>query len=172
MDSRGIYFEEHQRFNQWWFLLLMAGINGMLLFGIVQQVILGRPFGDHPTGDGALVGITIGVWLLTFLLFSIRLDTRIDANGIAYRFFPFQRNYTTIDWSRIRHAYVRQYSPILEYGGWGWRYSFGNGRAVNMSGNKGLQIVYDENKKLLIGTNRAEALRDALRSLSPELTPG
>ena len=168
MDGRSAYFEEHQLFNQWWFLLLMAGINAMLLYGIVQQVILGRPFGDNPTGDGVLVEITIGVWLLTFLLFSIRLDTRIDPNGIAYRFFPFHRNYTAIDWSRIRHAQVRQYSPILEYGGWGWRYSLGNGSAVNMSANQGLQIEYDDNKKLLIGTRRASALRDALTSLQPQ----
>ena len=63
-------------------------------------------------------------------------------------------------------SYVRQYSPIIEYGGWGLRFGiFGKGTAFNVSGNKGLQLEFINNKKLLIGTNKPDALTETLIKL-------
>ena len=51
----------------------------------------------------------------------------------------------------------------MEYGGWGLRLGlFGNGKAFNVSGDKGLQLEFTDNKKLLIGTNRPEELTETL----------
>jgi len=48
----------------------------------------------------------------------------------------------------LRKSYVRQYSALSEYGGWGLRYGiFGNGTAFNISGNKGLKLEFSNNKK-------------------------
>ncbi|MBC8644094.1 hypothetical protein H9W95_08645 [Flavobacterium lindanitolerans] len=63
-------------------------------------------------------------------------------------------------------SYVRQYAPIAEYGGWGLRYDFmGKGKALNVSGNKGLQLKFTDNKKLLIGTNKPDELTEILKKL-------
>ena len=59
----------------------------------------------------------------------------------------------------IAKAYVRTYSPLGEYGGWGLRYSLsGNGMAYNVSGNKGLQLELSNGKKVLFSTNKLEEL--------------
>ncbi|MBX2959059.1 MAG: hypothetical protein KF732_03800 [Flavobacteriales bacterium] len=62
--------------------------------------------------------------------------------------------------------YVRQYSPLTEYGGWGIRLGlFGKGTAYNVSGNKGLQLEFTNNKKLLIGTNKPNELTETLTKI-------
>ena len=83
--------------------------------------------------------------LAPVLIFSMRLETEIDHNAISIRVFPFRTK--EIKWDDIQTAYIRTYSPIMEYGGWGIRYSFRNGRAYNMSGKIGLQLVLTNGKK-------------------------
>ena len=58
---------------------------------------------------------------------------------------------------------VRKYNPIGEYGGWGIKgRGFGKGRAYNVKGNMGLQLRLQDNKKILFGTQRPDALQAAM----------
>jgi hypothetical protein len=58
---------------------------------------------------------------------------------------------------------ARTYRPILEYGGWGIRYSpFAKGWAYNVSGNQGVQLELASGKRILIGPQRAEELARAV----------
>ncbi|NQX76517.1 MAG: hypothetical protein HRT75_02160 [Gilvibacter sp.] len=61
-------------------------------------------------------------------------------------------------WDEIESLYVREYSPIGEYGGWGYRLSFSKstGRAYNVSGNLGIQIELKNGKRVLVGTRKKE----------------
>ena len=64
---------------------------------------------------------------------------------------------------------VRRYSPILEYGGWGYR----PGRkklALNVSGNQGLEIKFRNGRKLMIGTQKREDLERVIRRLAAQIT--
>ncbi len=150
-------FTETQRFRQWWLWLVLLGIVALHLYGLYQQLYLGKPFGDNPASDKGLVALT-GIFLLVLILFLLlRLDTKIDETGIHYRFFPFQLKYRTRKWSVIEKAYVRQYKPIWEYGGWGIR-GLGRDRALNVSGNMGLQLELVGGDKLLIGTQKPEEM--------------
>ena len=65
----------------------------------------------------------------------------------------------------LSEYYARTYRPIWEYGGWGIRCSFGKGKAYNVSGNKGVQLVFKSGKRLLIGSQRADELEEALSKL-------
>lgn len=164
--SNDILFFERQKFKQWWLWLLLLGVNGLFLFGVFRQVVNGQPFGTKPASNEELL-LTAGVLLLATLLILIsRLDTTIKPDGIYVRFFPFhlkERHYT---WNDLTKSYVRQYSPLREYGGWGLRLGlFGKGRAFNVSGNKGLQLEWTNNKKLLIGTNKPTELAEALKKI-------
>lgn len=161
-----ILFAERQRFRQWWIWLILLGINGFLLFGVFQQVFGGRQFGDKPISNEGLL-FTLGLsLLLTVLFINLRLDTQIKKDGIYVRFFPFHLNFKEYSWDKISKLFVRQYNPIGDYGGWGLRLGlFGKGKAYNVSGNKGLQIVFTDNTKLLIGTKKTEELRDTLEKL-------
>lgn len=160
--NQEIIFSEKQRFNQWWIWTILIGVNGLMLFGVLQQLLFGRQFGDTPMNNTALVIVTVLSILVSSLIFVFRLETEITNEGINVRFFPFisARHYP---WYTISRSFVRKYSPLGEYGGWGIRFGiFGKGTAFNVSGNQGLQLVFIDDKKLLIGTNKPEELTEAL----------
>jgi hypothetical protein len=162
-----ILFSERQRFTQWWLWLILLGINGLFLYGVFEQVIVGQKLGNHPMSNTGLI-ITAGLILFLTLLFAIgHLDTTIKKDGIYVRFFPFHIKCKQYPWEKLTKSYVRQYSPITEYGGWGLRLGlFGKGTAFNVSGNKGLQLEFTDHKKLLIGTNKPEELSETLKKIN------
>ncbi|WP_343626389.1 hypothetical protein [Flavobacterium lindanitolerans] len=165
MDNE-ILFTERQRFKQWWLWFILLGINGLFLFGVIKQVVGGEPYGDKPMSNTGLIITTALTVFLTFLFVSFRLETIIRKDGIYVRFFPFHLKFRHYAWETLTKSYVRQYAPIAEYGGWGLRYGFmGKGKALNVSGNKGLQLEFTDNKKLLIGTNKPDELTEILKKL-------
>ena len=161
-----ILFSERQKFKQWWIWFILLSINGILIFGVFKQVIRGQQFGDKPAGNTELLIVTGLVLLLTLLFFNFRLDTIIKQDGIYVRFFPFHIKFKHFTWDMITKSYLRQYSPLKEYGGWGLRLGlFGKGTAFNVSGDKGLQLEFIDNKKLLIGTNKPDELNKILKEI-------
>lgn len=96
------------------------------------------------------------------LMFFIRLKSRITKDGIYYRFQPFHWKEKYIAWSEIERAYIRKYDPLSEYGGWGIKGWKRSNRAVNVSGDEGLQLVLKNGRKLLIGTHAASHLQQYL----------
>ena len=154
-----IMFTEQQRFNQWWLWLILLSINGLFLFGVFKQVIGDEQFGKNSMSNTVLLITTGLIGILTLLFASLRLDTLIKKDGIYVRFFPFHVKYKHYAWETLTKCYVRTYSPISEYGGWGLRLGlFGKGKAYNVSGDKGLQLDFATNERLLIGTNKPEEL--------------
>jgi hypothetical protein len=165
MDNE-ILFTERQKFKQWWLWLLLLGINGLFLFGVFKQVIGGQRFGDNPMSNTGLLIATGSLLLSTLLLLNFRLDTRIKKDGIYVRFFPLHLEFKHYTWDRLKKSYIRQYSPMAEFGGWGLRVGiFGKGTAFNVSGDKGLQLEFTDNKKLLIGTNKPDELSETLNKI-------
>lgn len=161
-----ILFTERQRFKQWWLWLILLGVNGLFLFGVFKQVIGGQQFGDKPMSNKELLIVT-GLTIVSTILFAnFRLDTVIKKDGIYVRFFPFHLQFKNYRWEKLTKSFVRQYSPISEYGGWGLRFGlFGKGTAYNISGDKGLELEFTNNKKLLIGTNKPEELTETLKKI-------
>ena len=163
MDNE-ILFTESQKFKQWWLWVLLIGINGILIFVLYQQIICGKQFGDKPMSDTGFLRVFGLISSLTLLFLFFRLETIIKKDGIYVRFFPIHIAFRKYTWEKIDKAFVRKYNPITEYGGWGLRYGlFGKGKALNVSGNKGLQLVFHDNSQLLIGTNKPEELAQALK---------
>lgn len=164
--TNDILFSERQKFRQWWLWLILAGINAIFLFGAFKQIVHGEQFGDKPMSNAALL-LTIGLLLLVALFFlSLRLDTIIKHDGIYVQFFPFHLTPRHYYWSSFTKSYIRKYSALMEYGGWGLRLNlFGKGMAFNVSGNQGLQLEFFNGKKLLIGTNKADELIHTLTSI-------
>ena len=100
------------------------------------------------------------------MFLNLRLETFIKNDGIHVRFFPFHIKFKHYPWESISRSYVREYSPLMEYGGWGLRMGlFGKGTAFNVSGSMGLQLEFTNSKKLLIGTNKPEELITALNKI-------
>lgn len=114
---------------------------------------------------------TISILFFTSIVFMFKLNTRIDELGIHYRFFPFHRKLRTISWNEISKAYIRNYDPIGEYGGWGIKAGWGrkHGTAVNVSGDIGIQLILTNGKKILIGTNKKEEAKKVIETYQTKL---
>lgn len=109
----------------------------------------------------SIAGIAINV-LVTLVLVFARLQTRLDTTGLYLRFFPFHWSYKKIDFDSIATVYARIYRPLGEFGGWGIRWGSG-GKAYNVSGNRGVQLLLKNGKKILIGSQRPDELAATLQ---------
>jgi hypothetical protein len=165
-------FEEEQRFDQWWLRWPMIGLDlgcaGIFGWGLVQQLVFRQPWGDRPMSDAGLIVSSLFMVLVisfsTLLVLSMRLTVRVVRAGLQVRFFPFRSK--TIPWNEISSWEACVYRPILEYGGWGMRYSFGHGWCYNVKGNRGVRLVLTSGRKLLIGSQKAEEMARAIGKMT------
>jgi len=157
-----ILFSEKQHFSPWivWGTLLVAVLP--LFFGLYSYW-QGATTGSN-MGKATLFVVTAIVLLITALLSSSKLETVIKREGVEVRLFPFQQTFRKFAWEAIDTVSVRRYNPILEYGGWGLK-GFANDRALNMRGDIGMQLVFKNGERLLIGTEKPEELKEILSKL-------
>ncbi|MDR0206395.1 MAG: hypothetical protein LBI45_03955 [Bacteroidales bacterium] len=166
-------FSEQQKFRQIWvwiMLLTLLCIPAYTLWGTIRQLRNDIPFGNNPTSNiGVIIVfiiILISVLLPFILVLTMKLETIISKEGINFRFFPFHLNFRNYKWEKISKAFVRNYSPLGEFGGWGIKYSYRTGiRLFNISGNQGLQIELKNGKKILIGTQKMNELEVVLKKI-------
>lgn len=163
MERDNVLFSETQRFRQWWIWVLMFIPFAVVFWLIYCAINVPDDRGLPPFEMGLIIVVSI---LAVLLFYIIRMDTYITEKGIGVRFYPFHLKFRFYIWSDIDQYFIRKYSPIGEYGGWGIRWGFGGrGRAFNVSGNQGLQLVFRDGKKLLIGTNQPAAMEEAINKL-------
>ena len=157
-------FHEQQRFQQVWIWFLVLGIAVLIWYSAIQQIILRRPFGSRPAPDTLLIifWLLFGIGL-PVLIFTARLITEVRSDGIYVRFFPFHFSYRKIALEELGSFEVRKYNALREYGGWGIRYG-PQGKAYNVGGNRGVQLVLTDGKRILIGSQRPEEFLTALQS--------
>jgi hypothetical protein len=162
-------FREVQQFRRTWLwtLILLIGLPviGLFGYGMVQQFIFGRPWGDEPLSNPGLLVTGLFVILLMssliFLFYRMELITEVRADGLYLRFWPFVNQ--QIPFNTIKACYARVYSPIKEYGGWGIRFGW-RGKAYNVSGNRGVQLEFFKGRSLLIGSQQPEGLVAAIQA--------
>jgi hypothetical protein len=159
-------FSETQKFRNPVIFILLLGILGLSVWGIVQQIFMGQPFGTKPAPDVVLILFSMIPVLFLLLFIFMKQITNIDNQGIEVIISPLGRR--RISWKNIEKAYIRDYKPLMEYGGWGIRYGFGNkGMAYSLGGgNKGLQLELNNGKKILVGTKKAPELADFLKQIN------
>ncbi len=155
-------FTEIQKFNQWWVLALIYGLFLVSFLGFVKGLSLISE-GNMSEFFTKIFPPFIILAVISVLFFILKLKTRIDEKGIHYGFWPFQQKLRLASWREIEKASVRKYKPLLEFGGWGYKYSMkGNGKVYNVKGNMGIQIVFKDNTRTLIGTQKAEAAQQVI----------
>lgn len=143
--------------------IFMTFLNLLFLYGIWRQIFMGQTFGDNPVSDTGLILLFVFTFAITMLLWFLRLQTEIRRDGIYARFSPVHRQFTYFNPDDLQKCFLRKYKPIREFGGWGFRYSVSKGgKAWNVSGNIGLQLVFKNGNKLLIGTRKPQSLQRAL----------
>lgn len=150
-------FSETQRSNQWWMKLIVVALLAFVVFCLHTWFIAKESTGNVMVTDttGPIIVIVSLIAPLVLLL-AIKLRTSIDEIGIHYQFLPFHLSKKTVRWNKLEKCYVRTYSPIKEYEGWGYRTSFGKkkGSVFNVKGNRGIQLEFKTDKIVLIGTQK------------------
>lgn len=137
-------FKEEQRFNQWWlYVLILIPLTGVLFPIFVNDT-------EKDLDKGMFIGVAIIAIVFTLIL-TLKLQTKIDRNGIDARFTPLSFFHKHFEWTEIAEIHVRKYAAISEYGGYGVR-GVGKANAYNVKGDRGIQIVTKNGYKFLIGT--------------------
>ncbi len=150
-------FTETQRFTQCWLWLIIIGSWITMMYSIASV--------SPPSTSTFMISFVVGM-LLPVLFWQMKLTTRITEEGIYVRFFPFHLKEKFYAWESLSACYVRTYSPLMEYGGWGIKYSFsGNGLVYNTAGNVGLQLNFKKGESVLIGTQKGEEIKQFLADI-------
>lgn len=154
-------FREVQWITQVWVWLLVSfAAAGAWATFILQVIVRIDPEAELVSDLVAwVVWLTVGVGL-PLLLFLTRLEVVVKLDRLLVSYRPFASK--TFLSQEITKCYARRYKPIREYGGWGVRWSPSNGRAYNMSGDRGVQLELADGKKLLVGSQRPEELQQAI----------
>ncbi|WP_458627378.1 hypothetical protein [Winogradskyella sp. PC D3.3] len=162
-------FKEEQRFNQVWLIIVL------MVSAIVPISVYINEYLEDPSKSSVLelTGLILVVILVTGLIFFFKLTTRIDEKGIHYKFFPFHWSFKVIKWDEIHKVYVRTYDPIGEYGGWGLKggilWNKSKGKAINVSGDIGIQLILKNEKKILIGTQKQDEVKNVIATYKSKL---
>jgi hypothetical protein len=169
-----IFFQEKQsmRNNKLFYFILLLSVFflGVLIYGLVMQLGLDKPFGNKPLSDKGLIIFSILMTIVALglptLMYKSTLVTTIDNKRISYKYKPFQRRTKQILFADIDSYEVKQYSPIGDYGGWGLRYNFSKkSKAYNVSGNMGIEIALKSGKKILIGTQKPDEIKSVMEKV-------
>jgi hypothetical protein len=166
-----ILFKEEQRFRLWWMWLILGSTLLAIVIPLANE-LQGQSWGTS-SGDFSLlilygsVAVLFIVAVLIVLLLS-RLKTKITYDGIFITFPPLKRKSYKVKIQEIERFEIRTYGARREYGGYGFRSRRTSGQAYTISGNTGLQLYFKNGKKLLIGTQKKQAIEFAMCKIMGE----
>jgi hypothetical protein len=152
-----IYTEEQYFRQRWlWSILLIVSLYVFYIAGSLLY-----------TGHALLGALLIcGTTLFLFAFSRLRLQTRVAADAIKVRLVPFTEQQFRFE--NLAKVYTREYRPLKEYGGWGMRFSAKHGDALNVSGNRGVQLEFKDGHRILIGSQRPKELERAIQANLPQ----
>jgi hypothetical protein len=161
MDAEPL-FEETQG-PAWPLAMLAPGATAAGVLATARAIGMGARF-----GVAGLAAAATGLALREMLF---PMETRVLEDEIHIRFG--RRTRFRIPLRHVSRAYARAYSPINEYGGWGIRSgSKVHGKAFNMRGNEGVQLILRSGQRVLIGSQMPDELAAAIqRACGCETTP-
>ncbi len=167
-QAEQVLFSEEQTFRQTWVWALVSGMAVVL--AVAFYLVLSKPIHQGQMAP-AVLGLGFGVVMevaTAIFLYVLKLTVWLDNEHLHVRFYPLVKR--DIPLTDIVHWEARTYRPIMEFGGWGVRYGL-KGMAYNVSGNRGVQLVFHTGKRLLIGSQQADELAAAI-SQAKEHTSG
>ena len=157
-----VYHEEQHMRNS----VIGYAVAGFLTFyaGIMMLIFFRNETGKNEFLIAVSISLVV-LFLISWIIFTLKLDIRIDEHKITYRMPPLINSDKYIYADEIESYEVVDYHPIREYGGWGIRWSPKNGRALMTSGKTGLRLQLKNGKKLLLGTHRKDEIAAAMQGM-------
>ena len=171
-NEKPLFFEE-ERFNQKWNLFLIIPVcTAFILFqcySLYSQLVWKKPVGSDPLSDTWLIILSfIVIPLMIFLIwlfYVMTLTVKVDSEKIFIRFYPIMKREVLV--SDISTFEKKEFNPIIDFGGWGLRYSIRwKTTGYIMKGKVGVHIHLKNGKNLLISSERANELYRVLKEIS------
>jgi len=164
-EQKDLIFREVQTFGSTlrWLLVVLMGLS-VAIFAIALWETITNPKTTNTFVSTLLSMIAMAIPIaVTILFFILKLETEVRTDGLYVRFYPMHIRFRKFAGQDLAEHYPRTYKPIREYGGWGIKCSFtGKGKAYNVSGNQGVQLILTNGKKLLIGSQQPDDLTAAI----------
>lgn len=155
--KRNIQFQEVQQFRQPWLWYLLISSSVICLIPLLVFIIKG----EIPLVEGILVmaGVVLIMLINIAIFYYIRLEIKMSDEGIFYRWWPFFKKFSVLDWDNIDYVIMRKYSAQK----FGFHISREYGRVHNVDGNAGYQVVLRNGKKYFFGTQKKLFAESALQ---------
>jgi hypothetical protein len=151
-----VLFREEQKFRQ----PLLIALIGII---IVAESGFGIYFVLFKSLVEGIISFSLAL-IICLSLFSIKLITEVRNDGVYVRFFPFKTSKIPLE--DLVSYKAMTYSPIKEYGGWGYKVNyFKKSKVYNVSGNEGVRLDYSNGKHIMIGSQKAKKLEKAVSEL-------
>jgi len=166
-----VLYREVQGVLQPWLTALLAGPVVIVLFGLFQQVVLGRPWGNHPVSNRAFLLIAGALCLFVVWFLNLRLVTEVYPDTLVIG-FPLLWPSRRVSFADIVSARAMIYRPIADYGGWGIRWNFSTSTtAYTAKGNRAVMLRLVDGRNVLLGSQTPEELELVLVSRPPQIAP-
>lgn len=166
-----ILFKEEQKFSTPWIFLVIFPVLALVIFFAKYNEWEGGPIDVSEKDDIlglSILGIILFIMMvgLTILFYKMKLTTQIKSDGIHIKYKPMMSKERFYSKAEIAKYEIRKFNPKREYGGHGVkRGKRKSGRAYTVSGRLGLQLYLSSGDKVLIGTQRKEAIKYAMEKM-------
>lgn len=167
-----LLFREKQRLNIF-SLALSLSLFVLLLIYLYKQFNNEVSLSNNLVNNVGLTSLLVLVGILVLVSVFATQETIITDKGISLTFFPVLWSKRSIQWEDVENVYVREYNPLQEFGGWSIfrvngpvQRGLGNNRAINVKGNKGLQLIMKDGSKLLIGTQKVDEIEIVIKKVN------
>ncbi len=156
-----VFREEQRMLNSRLVLPVVVLVAGVGWWGFIEQVVLGKPWGNNPGPDWILwlILLLFGIAFPIFFM-SLRLIVEVQEDHVDIRFRPFTHRRIAFD--DIERAKMRNYHPIREYGGWGVKGWSHRKMAYSVSGNEGVDLQMRDGTSVMIGSREPRKLERAI----------
>jgi hypothetical protein len=162
-----ILFRETQ-YLIWWALLILVG-TGIVLPVLFLVLAVAGAARSRVAGCILIVAAVFTLLLSAgiFIGYGV-MTTEVTAGRVRVSFGWWPTHTDEIPTKEIQSVEVVRYNPG-DYGGWGIRARSPEDRVLSQSGDEGVALHLDGRRRLIVGSQEAEALAAALR---PLLRPG
>ncbi len=162
-----VVYREEQNFDWRVYALVAVGeaVAWLGLYWCFPTARGGAPVDHWGVPFLAVVGLLLFAVLIVGLL---RMTTEVTPTDVRVWFgwIPIYRRVVAV--GSIQRLEVVSYRPIADYGGWGIRSGRDGERVLNARGNRGVRLDLADGSRLLIGSQRPEAVAVALeRAMRP-----
>jgi len=167
-DSEAVYFREVQRCWHWWPWVPVISAAVFVWMAFIMQILFGVSAGElggKPVPDWLIIVLFVlfGIgapWLLS----SLTLTTEVRTDAVYVRFFPFHSQWIRITPDVIVTVTAGAYNHMRGFHG-SWILRGRGGKTYFMSGNQGVRLELANDRHLIIGSQQAQELAEAVEQM-------